>query len=318
MRFRGHIQTISTLLIILCFASTNVWGISLSERVLDKESTGEKGGLKVWRDPSSTAARLQIQELEIDKDTIKQLIIPHAHPDHVMAIPLFRKTFPGLSVLASSAAAKTLSVEKAISFFRQLDDALTASLLKAGLIADRHRPEPLAEKQIPVDRVIKEGDTIEVDGSRFNVLETPGHSDCSLSFHQPDARLLLASDAAPYYMPEHDYWWPNYFTGYDAYLGSIRRLAGLDAEILCLGHHGVVKGAKEVDSFFQSAISATQQYYRRIIDETKAGKSIRQIAEQLGSELYQKLPLLPLDFFQKNCALIVKQSLKHEGIDVDK
>ena len=260
----------------------------------------------------------QIRRLGIDKNMVKQLLVSHAHPDHVMAIPLFRETFPGLAVLASAPAVDTLSTEKAISFFCKLDDSLTASLLKAGLIADRHRPQPLAENRIPVDRIIKEGDTIQVGGVRFDVLETPGHSDCSLSFHQPGNRLLLSSDATPYYMPEHDFWWPNYFTGYQAYLDSIRRLAGLDAEILCPGHHGAIKGAEEINAFFQSAIAATREYHQRIIDETTSGRSVRQIAEQLGSEVYQKTPLLPLEFFQKNCALIVKQSLGHEGISVDK
>jgi hypothetical protein len=41
---------------------------------------------------------------------------------------------------------------------------------------------------------------------------------------------------------------------------------------------------------------------------------MRQLAEELGAEIHQHTPLLPLDFFQKNCGLLVKQSLKHEGI----
>ena len=48
--------------------------------------------------------------------------------------------------------------------------------------------------------------------------------------------------------------------------------------------------------------------------ETKAGKPVRQIAEELGAEIHRQTPLLPLDFFQKNCGLLVKQSLKHEGL----
>jgi glyoxylase-like metal-dependent hydrolase (beta-lactamase superfamily II) len=33
----------------------------------------------------------QLQELGIPKDLIKQLVVTHAHPDHVMAIPFLRK-----------------------------------------------------------------------------------------------------------------------------------------------------------------------------------------------------------------------------------
>jgi glyoxylase-like metal-dependent hydrolase (beta-lactamase superfamily II) len=262
--------------------------------------------------------REQMQQLEIDTGLVKQAVIPHGHPDHVMAIQLFRQMFPGITVAASAAAAKTLSAEKAISFFCQVDDALTGSLLKAGVIEEQHRPEPLAEKQIAVDRLIAEGDTITVDGISLAVLETPGHSECSLSFHEPGAGILLVSDALPYYLPEHDCWWPDYFAGYGAYLNSLDRLAGLGAKILCLGHNGVIQGAEDVESYFGKVTLAAQQYHERIIDETRAGKSVRQIAEQLGAEVHDKTQLLPLEFFQKNCGLLVKQSLKHEGISPDK
>jgi len=260
----------------------------------------------------------QLEKLGIEPDAIRRQIVPHAHPDHVMAVPLFQRTFPNLTVIASQPAAGTLSVEKAISFFTQIDEAITTSLMKMGRITEAHRPQPLEEKRISVDRVVKEGDTIAVDGFSFHVLETPGHSDCSLSFHEPGEGILLVSDAAGYYMPEHDAWWPDYFTGYAAYLATLERLLALDAEILCLGHHGVLRGAEAVRSHLSRSISATREYHERIVAEANSGKPVRQIAEQLGSEVHEKTPLLPVEFFQKNCGLLVKQSLGYEGISIDK
>jgi glyoxylase-like metal-dependent hydrolase (beta-lactamase superfamily II) len=256
-------------------------------------------------------------EAGIDRASIRQLVIPHAHPDHVMAVPLLRETLPALTVVASEPAAAALANEKAISFFLKIDGALTASLLEKGVIGESHRPKPLAEKTIPVDRVVHEGDTIAVGALAFHVLQTPGHSDCSLSFHEPDRAVLFVSDAAGYYMPDHDAWWPDYFSGYRAYLESLERLAALGAEVLCLGHRGVVTGADAVRSHFVRALAAARQYHERIVGEIKSGKPARQLAEELGSEVYDKTPLLPLDFFQKNCGLLVKQSLRHEGIPLD-
>ena len=262
--------------------------------------------------------RQQMEQLAIDPGSVKQVVIPHAHPDHVMAIPAFREMFANVTVVASEPAARTLAAEKAIAMFLRLDQALTDALIEAGLIDSEHRPKVLAETQIAVDRTIGEGDAIQVDDVRFDVLATPGHSDCSLSFFEPDQKILLVSDATPYYLKEQDYWWPNYFTGYELYLDSMRRLAGLDAEILCLGHHAVFKGADDVRSYLTAAIDATHEYHQHILQQTEAGKTVRQVAEQLGSDIYEKTPWLPLDFFQKNCGLLVKQSLRHEGISIDK
>jgi hypothetical protein len=109
-------------------------------------------------------------------------------------------------------------------------------------------------------------------------------------------------------------WWPNYFTGYGQYLRSLERLSTLGAETLCLSHNGTIRGEEDVRAYFAGAIAATRQYHERIIAEAKAGRAARQIAEQLGSEMHNLTPVLPLDFFQKNCGVLVKQSLKHEGI----
>ena len=257
----------------------------------------------------------QMARRGIGRDFVRQVVVTHAHPDHVMAVPLFRKSFPEVTVLASEVAAGTMATEKAVSFFTKIDGALTASLTEAGLIGEEHHPEPLTENEIAVDRVLRDGDTVAVDaGVSFTVLETPGHSECSLSFHDPVERILIISDATGYYLPEEDFLWPNYFVDYGTYLSSIERLASLGAEVLCLSHNGVLKGATDVRSYLDRAMSAAKDYHAHIISEAKAGKNVRRVGEQLGSEVYEKTQLLPLEFFQKNCGLMVKLSLKHEGM----
>ncbi len=258
--------------------------------------------------------RQQIDKLGIDPDFVKQIIVTHAHPDHVMAVPMFRKMFAAATVSASKAAAGTMSAERAVSFFAKVDQGLTGSLLAAGAISEEHRPDPLAVMQIAVDRLLAGGDTVAVGSMSFDVLETPGHSDCSLSFHEPGAGILVISDATGYYLGDHNWWWPNYFTGYAAYLDSMQRLSALPAEVLCLSHNAAVTGADDVKAYFDGAIAATEAYHQRIVAETREGKAAREIAEQLGSEVYEKTQLMPLDFFQKNCGLLVKQSLRHEGM----
>jgi glyoxylase-like metal-dependent hydrolase (beta-lactamase superfamily II) len=256
----------------------------------------------------------QIERLGIDAGFVKQIIVTHAHPDHVMAVPMFRKIFTAATVSASKAAAGTMSAERAVSFFAKVDQGLTGSLLAAGSIGEEHRPEPLAVMQIAVDRLLAGGDTVAVGSMSFDVLETPGHSDCSLSFHEPTAGILVISDATGYYLPDHEWWWPNYFTGYGAYLDSMQRLSALSAKVLCLSHNAAVTGTDGVKAYFDGAIAATEAYHRRIVGEAKEGKDAREIAEQLGREVHEKTQLMPLDFFQKNCGLLVKQSMKHEGM----
>lgn len=260
----------------------------------------------------------QLQQLGIARDFVRQVVITHGHPDHVMAVPLLRRMFPNVRVLASPIAAQTLATEKAVAFFCQIDQALSGALLQSGAIGEKHKAEPPTDKTIAVDRIIKEGDSVQVENLSFQVLETPGHSDCSLSFYEPAGRVLLISDASGYYLPAHDYWWPNYFGNYAAYVASMRRLAGLECEVLCLSHNAAIRGADDVQTYFRRAIEATEQYHERILAAAREGKGVRQIGEQFGSEVFEKTQLLPLDFFQKNCGLLAKLSLKHAGVSVEK
>jgi glyoxylase-like metal-dependent hydrolase (beta-lactamase superfamily II) len=258
--------------------------------------------------------REQMASQGLAPEHVRQIVVTHAHPDHVMAVPAFRQMFPGARVLASAAAAAVLSNEKAVAFFGKIDEALTASLLKAGTIADAHRPQAAAGPTIPIDRVLAEGDAVSVGGARFQVLATPGHSECSLSFHEPRLGILIVSDATGYYLPQPEWWWPNYFTDYGAYLASIRRLAGLGAEVLALSHNAAITGTAAVKAYFEAALAATEAYHRRILEAVKAGRGARDIAEELGREAHARIGLLPVDFFQKNCGLLVKLSTKHEGL----
>lgn len=261
--------------------------------------------------PSAAVLRQQLGQLGVTGDDVRQLVITHAHPDHVMAIPALAALCPQAQVVASELAAKTLSVEKVVGFFCKMDDTLTNSLIELGLASDDQRREPLPQNVIPVGRTVREADAIEVDeGVAFQVLETPGHSECSLSFYEPAAKLLIISDASGYYMPEHDAWWPNYFADYGQYLSSLQRLAQIDAEVLCLSHNGALRGAAAIATYFREAIASTEAYHQRIVDETESGRAVAEIAATLGEEIHAKSKLMPLDFFQKNCGILVKQSLK--------
>ncbi len=276
--------------------------------VADPEAALFEGGI------GATAATVvdQIRQLPVDLAQVRSLVITHAHPDHVMAVEPLRELLPGLKVIASAKAAQTLASEKAMAFFLQMDQLLAASLPPEGRATKDPSP-PRQAAALAVDQVAGDGESIAVGTSRFQVLATPGHSECSLSFYEPQEKILIISDASGYYMPQDDSWWPNYFADYGAYVASIERLAGLNAEVLCLSHNAVIRGAEEVRSYLRRALAATRQYHDAILAEAKSGKAVRQIGEELGAAIHAKIGRMPMEFFQKNCGLLVKLSLKHEG-----
>ncbi len=94
----------------------------------------------------------------------------------------------------------------------------------------------------------------------------------------------------------------------------MERLKALEAEVLCLSHNGVICGGQDVNAYFDGALDATRAYHQRIVAEVGAGKPARQVAEELGAEIHAQSGVLPVEFFQKNCGMLVKQSLRYAGI----
>ncbi|MFZ2644381.1 MAG: hypothetical protein WA117_25555, partial [Verrucomicrobiia bacterium] len=117
-----------------------------------------------------------------------------------------------------------------------------------------------------------------------------------------------------FYMPATKTWWPMYFSDYTACMNSNRRLAALGAEVVCLAHNAVISGADEVKKYFEGAVASAEAYHKRIIDAVKGGKDPRALAGELGIEVHAVTGSLPVDFFQKNCSLLIKNSMKHEGM----
>lgn len=55
-------------------------------------------------------------------------------------------------------------------------------------------PLTAARVDFPVDRLVHDGDILDIDGAPWTALHTPGHASGHLCLHQPDRRLIVAGD----------------------------------------------------------------------------------------------------------------------------
>src|SRR5205823_91211 len=86
-----------------------------------------------------------------------------------------------------------------------------------------------------VDRVVEDGETLAEVMGGLGVIATPGHTPGYISFWQPDRRILFCGDVIAaglgIRLPS-----PTWTVDMDENRRSIKRLAGLDAAIVCFGH----------------------------------------------------------------------------------
>jgi hydroxyacylglutathione hydrolase len=134
--------------------------------ILGDETSGEA----IVVDPGDDIPRI-LAILTRHKLTVKQILITHAHIDHI------------------AGAARLKAVTGAPILYNQLDLPLVKMMdVQAGWIG---APTPEVH---PPDDTLQDGRVIAIVGLSGSILHTPGHTQGSVCFYLPEKSLLLAGD----------------------------------------------------------------------------------------------------------------------------
>ena len=166
---------------------------------------------------------------------IKRILITHADLDHYGCLAALQKE-SGARTYASLVEAKAIAEGQSS---RPLDRNGNNTLQRL-LIAFFSRIMKATPFQ--VDEILAEGQTLPVLGG-LQVVETPGHSPNHLSFFAPAVRVLfcgdsMKSDDEGLHVSRSRNNWDQ-----DGAKASVRKQAGLGAQIVCPGHGPVVRDA---------------------------------------------------------------------------
>ena len=251
----------------------------------------------------------------LNGDSPRMVFITHVHFDHCGAVPYLKKAFPGLEAAASQKAKDILKRPNAVRLIRKLSESAAEILSEfrgEGLCRDPFDP-------FEVDRVLQDGDEVELqDGLRVQVLATPGHTWDFLSYYVPEKRILIASESAGCALSS-GYVSPDGLADFGVYLSSLKRLASLDARILCQGHRYVYLD-EEVEAFFQRSLQ-TALDFKTTVEEywLKENGDLRRVLQRIKETEYDPLPTpkQPEPAFVINLEARIKSVLKHLGLEKD-
>jgi len=202
------------------------------------------------------------------------LFLTHAHWDHTGCAAYLKRLFPSLRIAASERASQIVRRPNAVKLMASLSEEVLP-LVAAMPGMDESLLLPNAFHPFEVDTILRDGQLIELaEDLTVQVLATPGHTRDHLSYYVPERRILIATEASGG-LDRTGNIVTEFLVDFDLYLASLDRLAGLDAEILCQGHHFVFVGADEVKRFF----SRSREEALRFRDYV-----LRLLREESGSE----------------------------------
>ena len=174
--------------------------------------------------PGTAGAILsQIKSLGRTPQDVKRILITHAHPDHVGALPEL-KAKTGAQVMAGALEQPVLEGQQPVS---RVDLATLKGPIK-------FRPPKTVFKPVAVERALQDGDTIPALGG-LRAVFTPGHAPGHMAFWQPEQRIVFCGDvlfnAPKLGLP------PDFLTVDRAQnIRSVGVLARLSPMVVCFGH----------------------------------------------------------------------------------
>lgn len=237
----------------------------------------------------------QSNDFGISVSKIEHIIILHSHFDHVGIVPFLKRKWPNVKIYASARAWQVLSNPKAISIIH--DYTLKVCRRVRGNADDLC----LLDWQWRYDvqgEELDERSRIDLGNRYIEILETPGHSSCSISAYVPQLNALFPSDAVA--IPYCDEYVIAAGSSFLQYQQSLDKLSGLNIEILCADHYGCVRG-DEAKHYIARSREATQQMIDRLLLALRQEGSAEKAAWQLVKHHFDQRP----DYFVDPDILLV-------------
>ena len=205
------------------------------------------------------------------------LFLSHVHFDHCGSAGYLREAYPDVTICASAISAEIIAKPSAVKLIGKLN-------LVPGM------QEEQKFKTFSVDRLIKDGDTIDLlENGNLHAYATPGHTRDMVSYYLPKLKTLIPSEAAG--VPAgNGHIYAEFLVDYETYFNSIQRLAKLEFERILCAHRSFYDG-EDAAGYFDEAIAQTVRFKDRIVTLLKANPDDHEkVARIIKAEEYEQLP----------------------------
>jgi len=225
----------------------------------------------------------QMRDFDIKEEKIDKLIILHAHFDHVGLVPFFKRRYPELQIFALARGWEILKMEKAIATIN------SSSIMVARRLGveDLLKGLDLEWREDVSGSVVSEGSVIDLGGLTVRVLETPGHSSCSLSVYCPEIKALFPSDGGG--IPFEDIIAPAGNSDYTKYQQSLEKLSALPVDIFCADHYGYVTG-EEANAYIRNSMKSAKKHRAQMEAIYRRTGSVEETVQEIVEGVYKERP----------------------------
>lgn len=240
--------------------------------------------------------------------TLDYILISHSHYDHIGAIPFLKKEWPNSEVCGAEYAERILKRANALTTIRELG-VQAAAIYNAGDLKEYD------DALMKVDAIIGDGDILELGGTRIEVIATPGHTSCSLSFLVNNETLFPSESTG--YMSSSGKIYPGFIISCADAIASIEKCQKINPRFIISPHYGLVNESAASD-YWKNCITAVQDTKEFILQLAEQGYEEEWILNEYEKKFRDDQSRLeqPLAAFKLNTQSMIKTVLREKNFNI--
>lgn len=209
-------------------------------------------------------------------EPLHAVALTHSHYDHTGMISALERRY-GCAVWCSPRTAEILANPKSIQFINKLNREFCS------MLRESECPEVVPPQTV---QALAEGAVQPLaPGRSLQVLATPGHTRCSISFLLQPETILFPGDAAGV-LERDGRSKPLFLSSFVQYEASLLKLQGVGAAVLAPPHNTPVRGRRRVEAFLQRALDAARRVRDEIQQALRRGTAVEAVAEEILAREY--------------------------------
>lgn len=213
------------------------------------------------------------------RESLDLVIMSHTHYDHIGALPYVLLAWPDVQVCGAAKAQSVFGSQGAKQTMERLGKAARDVYMPSD--------EPVLTDPLRVDRVLSDGDRIEIgEGQCIFVLETKGHTDCSLTYVLEPERLMFASESTGV-LRNSEYMETAFLKSYQDTLDSAEKCRACGPKQIISPHYGIVP-ADFSDQYFDLYIKCAEAEKDFILKLYDQGLDYEQISKKFEDRFWSE------------------------------